>query len=171
MRPLPAIHLPVGWNAEKNCEYFNERWHPQPSYAEALWRWMRFHYGCFDQALTQALRYLHERDATRVWIEPSCLAADEKIEILLGIAETSNVVAAYRPRLLDHLHACRFAESERRRIVRAHYLAGEQAWLYPVVEVIDYIGDAAFLLRETMMCENADYRQAGNFDPAGDDDD
>jgi hypothetical protein len=156
---LPTIVVPADWNAQKDCEYFEERWKPLPTYTEALWHWMRFHHGFLVKTLSRSLRYVHERDATLVYIDPLCLSAGEKIEVLLKIAATSAVVAGYRRRLQDHLRICEFAERERRRVVRAHSLAGEHAWLYPVIEAIDYIGHAAFLLDETMACENDDYCQ------------
>ena len=150
---------------------FEDRWQPRPSYTDALWGAMRFHHGVFARTLDESLRYLRRRDATLVHVEPRCLTPAEKIGVLLEVARSGASVAGYRERLVAALTACESAESERQRVVREYRLAGEHAWMYPVVEAIDRIGDAAFELDETMYCENEDYRQMNSRERFGEDSD
>ena len=155
---LIPIALPIGWDAAQDCAYLEERWEPVPSYTAALWEWMRFHHGCYVRTLDTALHYFRRQNPTLVEIDLSCLTSGEKIAILQEIAASTPFVAAYRPRLLEALAECEFAEAERGRVLRDYRLAGEHAWLYPVIEVIDYLGTASLDLDETMVCENEDYR-------------
>lgn len=129
---------------------------------------MRFHHGVFVRTLDSTLDYLRRRDATLVHVEPRCLSPAEKIEALLEIARASTVVAGYRERFVEALVECEFAEGERRRVLGEYRRAGEHAWMYPVVEAIDLIGDAAFLLDEAMLCENTDYRERNSRERFGD---
>ena len=158
MRLLP-ISVPAGWDGEKDCTHFEERWEPVPSYATALWEWMRYHYGEYVQTLDAASRYFRQKDATLVDVDLRCMTPLEKIAALLEIAKGSRQVAPYRSRLLEDLSDCQLAETERERVVKEYRLAGDHAWMYPVIEAVDYLGTAAFLLEETMACENEDYHR------------
>ena len=148
------IVLPAGWNTEKDCAYFESRWHPEPTYTDALWRFMRFHHGIYVETLDTALRYFRDHDAALVFIEPSCLTPLEKIRILSEIAGQSARAVTYRSRLVDALRACAISERERMRVLREYRAAGEHAWMYPVVAVIDYLGASAYELEECLVCED-----------------
>lgn len=152
------ISLPAGWDAARDCAYFEERWEPVPSYTEALWEWMRFHHGNHVRALDLALCYFRRHDARLVDTDPGCLTPGEKIAILQEIAATSPRVAGYRGRLLEALAECAFAQAERGRVLEEYRLAGEHAWMYPVIEAIDYLGGSALELEETMACETEDFQ-------------
>ena len=117
---------------------------------------MRFHHGNFVDALDSSLQYFHRQDATLVHVEAGSLTSLEKIAALQEFAHTSRHVAHFRERLLDDLRACEFTERERARVLGAYRLAGEQAWMYPVVELIDYLGGAGVFLDETRRCEAYD---------------
>ncbi len=153
------IVLPAGWDAQKDCEHFEERWDPDPTYAKGLWRMMRFHFGYFATTLDASLYYFGRKDATLVHVEPRCLSTAEKIEILQEVARTSELVAHYRDRLIEDLRHCEISENERQRVLREYRLARDGAWLYPVIEVIDYLGDAGTYLLETMDAENGDFQR------------
>ncbi len=109
---------------------------------------MRFHHGELVRTL----------DARLVGTDLSCLSPTEKIAILQEIAAQSSHVVAYRSRLLEALAGSAFAEAESERVLKKYRLAGEHAWMYPVIEAIDCVGEAVIELDETMMCENEDYR-------------
>ena len=149
--------MPADWDEQKDCDHFDERWTPEPSYATMLWAMMRLHGGLFAAALDASLAYFQRKDATLVHVEPLCLSAREKIEALLEFAQASPRAAHFRERLLADLQACEFTERERERVLREYRQARDGAWMYPVVEVIDYLGDAAVYLNETMGAENEDF--------------
>lgn len=151
------IVLPADWDEQKDCDHFLERWEPEPSYATVLWAMMRLHGSLFAAALDASLAYFQRQDATLIHVEPRCLSAREKIEALLEFAQASTRVAHFRNRLLADLQACEFTERERERVLREYRRARDEAWMYPVIEVIDYLGDAGVYLNETMGAENEDF--------------
>ena len=150
---LEIITLPPRWNARKDCRHFAERWDPDPSYTEALWERARFHHRNFLHAIERALRCAGACDATLTHIEPCCLTPAEKIDIVLGSVRSRPRVFVDPGRMLKYLLAGQFVEKERARVLREYRLAGDQAWMYPVVELIDYFGDVAAELRDTVKCE------------------
>ncbi len=155
---LEPISLPASWDAARDCAYFDERWDAVPSYAAALGEWMRFHHGAHVRTLNTALRYFRGHDADRADMALGGLTPGEKVALLQEIAARSPRVAAYRPRLLETLVGSAFAEAERVRVLGEYLRAGEHAWMYPVIEAIDYVGTAAVELDETLNCETEDYR-------------
>jgi hypothetical protein len=171
VEPLIPITIPPDWDAEKDCEYVEKNLYsadPASSYTTALWDAMRFHYGEFVHTLNASLAYFCRHDARLTRIEPSCLTAAETIAALIEVAKTSNLVASCRERLLEVLAACEFTEAERHRILKAYRLAGDHAWMYPVIELLDWIGYSNCLLDQTML-QNDDYRELNEIAPGEDD--
>lgn len=156
-RLLP-ITLPAGWTAEQDLAYLEERWDPVPSHAEALARRLDFHFDGFQAALDHCLRYFQARRLTDWRLRPRCLPPAEQIELLVDLVRRRPEVAPFRARLLEDLSACAHSERERARILREHRLAGERTWLYPLVELADYLGGAGIFLEETMRCEAPGYQ-------------
>ena len=156
---FPPIIVPAHWDAQQDFAYFDERWSTKATtYTEALWRMMSFHCSCFMRTLDGSLHYFQVKNWVALPTDPRCLTPAEKIEILRDAARSSPALAQYRERLLEDLEGCARVEHERQRVLREHRLAGEQAWMYPVIELIDYLGDMAAELEETMHCELEDYR-------------
>ncbi len=156
---IAPIIVPTGWDAQRDCDYFEARWRPDPTCTDVLWRMMRFHFGVFQSTLDAGLYYFQRKDATLVHIEPRCLTPLEKIEVFFEVARTSYYVASFKERLLEDLQACDFTERERQRVLREYRLARDGAWMYPVIELIDYLGGCGVHLDETMQCETEDYRE------------
>ena len=107
------ITVPESWDAETDCAYFEERWHPEPSYTGALWEAMRCWYEDFVKTLDRTLRYFRMHDASLVYIELSCLTPLEKIETLSEIASHNPRTAADCPRLFEALQACEIRHRHR----------------------------------------------------------
>ena len=151
---LETICLPPDWNAQKDYDHFIALLgHPPGSHTEALWELVRFHYDNLRATVEQTLRCAYTCDATLPCIEPSCLTSLEKIEAVLDSVRRRPQVYADPPRLLEYLEACRFAEHERARVLRDYRLAGDQAWMYPIMELLDMIGGVAADLRDTVRHE------------------
>ena len=158
MSRLPPIILPPDWDEQKDCEYFEERCMPKTSYSAALWEWMRYHHGVMVKVLDAALLCYRRRDATLVPVELQCLTPAEKIEILAEFAASSTLVEAYRTDLVEALKDLAHSEAERMRVIREYRRAGDHAWTYPVIEVIDYLGEAAFGLDLFLSSHCKDYQ-------------
>ena len=157
---LGTITLPPDWDEEKDCRYFLERWAPDPSYTQSLWEWMRFHYRDYARAINAALRCSRSCDAALTHIEPMCLTPVEKIRIVLDSVRGKPQLFTDPARLIEDLQACEVVEGERARILDEYRRAGDSAWMYPVIELIDYLGAAAAELGETVERENEAKRGA-----------
>lgn len=158
-KDFPRITLPPDWDEQKDCEYFEDRWRPNPSYTTALWGWFLFHYEGFLHTLEAAIAYFRRHDASLVFVPSICLSVSEKLAFLRALAESHPLAAHFRERLVEAIDACEAMESERARVLKEYQTAGDDGWLYPVVALADYVGGAHSLLDEAMACENDDYRE------------
>jgi hypothetical protein len=155
---LNPILLPTGWTPKKDFEAYEERWgEPEGDYFGAVLVHVAENYCALIEAVDAALAYFQRTDSRLVPVHPKTLAVCEKLMRLSAITNMRKATYNYKSRFAEHLRNAIWVDNERRRVLETYYLGEERSWLYPLCELADYLGCAAWELDEAMGCEHDDY--------------
>jgi hypothetical protein len=155
---LKPILLPPDWTPEKDFKSYEERWgEPERNYFSAALERVAESYNDLIEIVDSALAYFQGKDPRLVPVHPGTLPVLDKLARLSVITNQRRATFEYKSRFADHLHDAIWVENERRRVLENYHAGEERTWLYPLCELADYLGGAAFQLEDAMVCEHQDY--------------
>ena len=157
---LTPITTPPDWTADQDFESFEDRWGETEDYYRDALNKVAEGYAELHAAGDAAVRYFERKDHRLTPVRPGTLSLADRLYRLSVITNTRTDNYQYKGRFAERIHACRWAEAGRQRIMTAYYLGTEQVWLHPLCDLADALTWAAISLEDGMKSEHPNYSRS-----------
>lgn len=166
MLELTTIEAPPDWTGAQDIEDFEDRFCGFADILEvagaeglqkACTRQVANAYRELHTVLDSTLNHLGRRRNHAPSVPLVTLTIDEKCELLLAAALLQLHPASGVGFFRQHIAAIRHYDRERGKVLRRHWDAPEQAWLFELGELADALSTVALHLHEFMTCYHSDY--------------